>query len=92
MRFLLSLVLILVVAGICGSLGMALGGKRGRKGCILSIAVGFVGALFGTLIARWTNLPEPLPLRLGGGAFPVVWSIAGSALFVAVLNLLSGRR
>jgi hypothetical protein len=29
---------------------------------------------------------------VGGRAFPVVWSIIGSALFVAVIGLLTRRR
>jgi hypothetical protein len=38
------------------------------------------------------GLPEPLMLQIGGSDFPVVWSIIGSALFVAVLSFLAGRR
>jgi hypothetical protein len=43
-------------------------------------------------IARMMELPEVFPLQIGNGAtFPIVWSIAGSALFVGILGLL-GRR
>jgi hypothetical protein len=28
-------------------------------------------------------------LQVGGGSFPIVWSIIGSSLFVGVLGLLS---
>jgi hypothetical protein len=39
------------------------------------------------------GLPELLMLPVGGKSFPVVWSIIGSALFVAVISLLTrGRR
>jgi uncharacterized membrane protein YeaQ/YmgE (transglycosylase-associated protein family) len=86
--YLIKLVGLLIVAGVCGSLAMALAGRRGRKGCILSIAVGFIGALLGTFLSTKVGLPEPLML----GGFPVVWSIAGAAIFVAVLNLLAGRK
>ena len=92
MGFLLGILVLLVVAGVCGSLGMALGGRGGRRGCLLSIATGFAGALLGSLLARWAGLPEVLPLHLAGTSFPVVWSIVGAALFVALLNLLAGRR
>jgi uncharacterized membrane protein YeaQ/YmgE (transglycosylase-associated protein family) len=93
MGYLLSFVVLVVVAGLCGSIGMALVGRRkGRKGCLVSVAAGFIGALIGTLLARWADLPEPLPLRLAGTTFPVVWSVVGSAVFVAVLSFLSGRR
>ena len=36
------------------------------------------------------DLPEPFPLRVGEATFPVVWSIAGSALFLCVLSLIQG--
>jgi hypothetical protein len=31
-------------------------------------------------------------LRIGGQTFPVIWSIIGSALFVAVISLFARRR
>ena len=92
MGYFFSLLGLLVVAAVCGALGTALAGRRDRRGCFLSIATGFVGALIGTLIARWVDLPEPFPLRLAGVAFPLVWSIVGAAIFVALLNLLVGRK
>ena len=41
---------------------------------------------FGTVEA-----PELFAVEIGGTAFPIVWSILGSALFVAVIGLISGR-
>jgi hypothetical protein len=43
-------------------------------------------------VARNMGLPEPLPVQVGGQTFPVVWSIIGSALFVAVIGLISRAR
>lgn len=88
---LLDLLIILVVAGICGSLGQAIAGYS-RGGCLVSIALGFVGALLGMWLARMMGLPELLPVRIGGTNFPIVWSIIGSALFVAVISLISRSR
>jgi uncharacterized membrane protein YeaQ/YmgE (transglycosylase-associated protein family) len=82
---------LLVVAGICGSIGSALAGHRGT-GCLGSIALGFIGALLGVWIARALRLPEVFLWRVGGENFPVLWSIVGSALFVAVLSALTRRR
>lgn len=87
----IDLVLLLLVAGCCGSLGRAIAGSS-RGGCLVSIAVGFIGALVGMWLARMLELPELFTLHFGATRFPVIWSVAGSALFVAVINLLSRRR
>jgi len=55
----------------------------------VTIALGFIGALLGSWIAKELHLPELLRIRVGGESFPVVWSIVGSALFVAVLSLFT---
>jgi uncharacterized membrane protein YeaQ/YmgE (transglycosylase-associated protein family) len=82
--------LLLVVAGICGAIGQAIAGYS-RGGCLGAIAVGFVGALLGVAIARWLKLPELFAVRVGNVAFPIVWSVAGSALFVALLGLFTRK-
>lgn len=92
--FLLQLLLLLVVAGICGAIGQAIVGYS-HGGCLASIALGFIGALLGSWLAKLLGLPPILAVSVGGQPFPVVWSIAGSALFVAVLSFLTrggGRR
>jgi uncharacterized membrane protein YeaQ/YmgE (transglycosylase-associated protein family) len=58
----------------------------------VSIALGFVGALLGPWVARSLGLPEPLMVTIGGQPFPVLWSIIGAALFVAIIHLISRRR
>lgn len=87
---LVELLLLLVVAGVCGALAQSLAGYS-RGGCLVSIALGFVGALIGTWLARLLGLPELLPLMIGGQPFPVIWSIIGAAIFVAVLGMLQAR-
>lgn len=84
-------IFLLIVAGICGAIGQAIAGYS-HGGCFGSIAVGFVGALLGVAISRWLKLPELFTVRVGTMAFPIVWSIAGSALFVAILGFLTKRR
>ena len=88
---LLSLVILLVIAAIAGSLGQALSGYS-VGGCLVSIVVGFIGAFLGLWLARLLSLPEPFPITVQGETFPLIWSIIGSALFCAALGLLSRRR
>jgi len=87
----LDFIFLLIVAGICGALGQAIGGYS-RGGCLVSIALGFIGALLGVALARWLNLPEFIAISVGSTTFPVIWSIIGAAIFVAILGLLSRRR
>jgi len=86
-----ELLVLLVVAGICGSIAQAMVGYS-RGGCLVSIALGFIGALLGTGLARAVGLPELFTLQVGSEGFPVIWSIIGAALFVAVLSLARSRR
>ncbi|HEV2911781.1 MAG TPA: GlsB/YeaQ/YmgE family stress response membrane protein [Pyrinomonadaceae bacterium] len=88
---LIDLLVLLLVAGLCGSLGQAIGGFS-RGGCLVSIALGFIGALIGMWLARNMGLPELFVLPVGGTRFPIIWSIIGSALFVAVISLISRSR
>ena len=87
----MSLPSLLVIAGICGAIGKAIaGGTRG--GLIVSVALGFVGALLGPWVAGKLGLPEPFAVAIGGESFGVLWSIIGAALFVAFIHLISRRR
>lgn len=88
---LLSFVILLLIAGICGAIGQAIAGS-GRGGILVSIAIGFIGALLGMWIAGEMGLRELFALNIGGQTFPIVWSILGSALFVAVISLITRRR
>ncbi|MEX0702832.1 MAG: hypothetical protein WD069_12120 [Planctomycetales bacterium] len=86
-----ELVILLLIAGVCGSVARALVGFT-RGGCLASVALGFIGAFLGTWIARQMALPEMFTVQVGDQPFPIIWSIIGAALFAAVLALLSGRR
>ena len=84
-------ILLLVIAGVCGSIGQAIAGYS-RGGCLASIALGFIGALLGLWIARALSLPELFTVQIGDMPFPIIWSIIGATLFVAVIALLTRRR
>ena len=85
-----GLLVLLIIAGICGALGRALGGGTGG-GFIVSIAVGFVGALIGMFLAGALGLPEVLSLNVDGRPFPILWSIIGGAVLVALVNAVAYR-
>jgi uncharacterized membrane protein YeaQ/YmgE (transglycosylase-associated protein family) len=85
-----ALLILLVIAAVCGSLGRAIAGSV-RGGLLVSITLGFIGALIGPWIARQMKLPEPFMLVIGGQSFPILWSIIGAALFVALIHLVSRR-
>ena len=51
-----QLLILLLIAGICGALGQAIGGYS-HGGCLVSIALGFIGALLGTWLARALGSP-----------------------------------
>ena len=88
---LLSLLLLLLVAGICGSVGQAIAGFS-RGGCLTSIALGFIGALLGMWISRAVGVGELFAVRIGDESFPIVWSIIGATIFVAIIGLATRRR
>ena len=86
-----ALLILIIIAAVCGAVGKALaGGARG--GFITSTALGFIGALLGPWLAAQLGLSEPFMLRVAGESFPILWSIVGAALVVALLHLISGRR
>ena len=46
----ISFIVLLIVASILGSIGAAIAGKK-ETGCLVSIALGFIGAMVG----RWLS-------------------------------------
>lgn len=86
-----GLILYIVIATICGAIGKAIGGGV-RGGLIVSAALGFIGAILGPWVAHKLKLPEPFMIQISGHAFPILWSIIGAALFVAIVHLFSRRR
>ncbi len=84
-----AFLILLLIAAICGALGQAIAGYS-IGGCLVSIAVGFLGAVLGMWMAGQLDLPRLFVVEVGTYDFPVAWSILGSALLVAVLGVLQG--
>ncbi len=83
-----EIVVLLVIAAICGTIGQKLVGSS-KGGLVMAIVLGFIGALVGRYLASALGLPDVLDVQIGDKTFPLVWSIIGSALFVAVVSFLS---
>jgi uncharacterized membrane protein YeaQ/YmgE (transglycosylase-associated protein family) len=85
---LLELIVYLVIAGVCGAIARAVVGGTGR-GFILSVLLGFLGALVGTWIAHLMHLPLIFSVVIEGHPFPIVWSIVGGIVLVAIAHALT---
>jgi membrane protein len=83
-------VFLFVVAAVVAAVGQGMAGFT-VGGCLVSIALGFVGALVGGWAQGEFRLQEPVPFTVGEHTFPLVWSIIGAALFVSIVSLISGR-
>jgi uncharacterized membrane protein YeaQ/YmgE (transglycosylase-associated protein family) len=70
----------------CVGLLAAAGGAPG--GFIVSVVLGLAGAFLGTWIARQLHLPTLLAVHIEGRAFPILWSIVGAMVLVAVASTI----
>ena len=87
----MELLLLLVIAGVCGAIAEAIAGFS-NYGCLSSVAIGFIGALFGTWLARKLGVPEFFAITLGTVRFPIVWSITGATIFIVTIGLFRRGR
>jgi uncharacterized membrane protein YeaQ/YmgE (transglycosylase-associated protein family) len=88
---LLGFLLLLLIAAISGALGQALAGYS-LGGCLVSTIVGLIGGYIGWWLATQFGLPAILTVNIEGQPFPVVWAVIGSAIFAAIIGLLTRRR
>jgi uncharacterized membrane protein YeaQ/YmgE (transglycosylase-associated protein family) len=87
---LLEFVLYVVIAGICGAIARAIAGGTGG-GFVISVLLGFLGAFVGSWLARLVHLPAFVVVAIGGHSFPIVWSILGGFVLVALAHALMRR-
>jgi len=83
----MGFIAIIVIAAVAGSIGARIAGQK-SDGCFVSIALGLIGGLIGQWIAGQFDVPTGPEFR----GLPVLWAIVGAALFVAVINLISGKK
>lgn len=78
----------LLIAGIAGSIARSLSGFS-RGGCVISIIVGFIGAMIGSWLSRELQLPDPFVLHIRGNNYYILWTIIGAVIFTALLSLIT---
>jgi len=88
---LLEVLALLVIAGVTGSIAQSIVGIS-RGGCFISIIVGFIGAVVGTWVARYLNLPAVFIVHIGEVDFPLFWALLGAIICSGFIALVSPRR
>jgi uncharacterized membrane protein YeaQ/YmgE (transglycosylase-associated protein family) len=95
MDALISLLVLLVIAGICGAIAEWIVGFS-PGGFIVSIIVGLLGAYLGSWLAGRLGFPSVLSVSAllpgtgGGLSFDVLWAILGSILLLLIISLVRG--
>jgi uncharacterized membrane protein YeaQ/YmgE (transglycosylase-associated protein family) len=84
----IDILISLIIAGIAGSIARSLSGFS-RGGCIISIVVGFIGAIIGTWLARELQFPDPFSIVIRGTKYNILWTIIGAVIFTALLSLIT---
>ncbi|GAC1547384.1 MAG: GlsB/YeaQ/YmgE family stress response membrane protein [Herpetosiphon sp.] len=87
----LQLLVLLVIAGICGAVAELLVGFS-PGGLAVSVVIGVIGAYLGTFLARQFHLGNVLALSVGNQSFDLVYATIGSILLLAVISLIRSRR
>ncbi len=80
----IGLLILILVAAVIGSIGAALAGHS-YQGCLTNIALGFIGAIIGSWLSSELGIRDLIYFY----RIPVVWSVVGSAIFVAIISLIS---
>ena len=96
MNNLVELLVLLVIAGICGVVAeWVVGFSPG--GFVVSIVVGLIGAYLGSWLAGQLNFPPVLPVAAFGLSssigllnFDIVWSILGAIVLLLVISVVRG--
>ncbi|MCG8467329.1 MAG: hypothetical protein MJB57_03860 [Gemmatimonadetes bacterium] len=86
-----GLVFLLAIAIIFGSIGESLAGFSAGN-FLVRTGVAFIGAVMGRWLPTQFNMPTLQSVTIDGAAYPVVWCVALSALFVAVAGAMWGEK
>ncbi len=82
-----EILITLLIGIVCGTLAQLTSGYS-KGGWIVNIAIGFLGALAGVVVSRLLDAPVIYDLRIEGVAFPLVYCLIGTVLFLAAISLV----
>lgn len=86
-----GIVLLFAISIIFGSIGEALAGYSAGN-FLVRTGLGFIGANLGRWLPQQFDIPTLQVVQIQGQNFPLVWSVAMCALFVAVVGAVWGER
>jgi uncharacterized membrane protein YeaQ/YmgE (transglycosylase-associated protein family) len=79
--------LLLLIAGVCGFAATKLMGAK-RINVVLMVILGFIGAALGQWLAGAFHFPLFLPLAIGAQTFPLVWALIGSIAIIGIVSAI----
>jgi uncharacterized membrane protein YeaQ/YmgE (transglycosylase-associated protein family) len=82
----IEFLLILLVAFVLGIIAQMTSGYS-RGGFIVNLGFSFLGALAGFFGSSMLDAPVLYDLHLGVITFPIIYSVIGSVIFLAVIGL-----
>ncbi len=82
---------LILVAGSCGLIDQVVRGRYSRRGFLISTCLAAVGSLLGWALGYGLDLPELVPLTVGGRGFPLFWCVLGAGLFLGALDVIERR-
>lgn len=83
-----ELLVYLLIGAVCAKIGHFIF-RYSQAVFILSIIIGFLGAMLGVWISTKFDLAELYTISIAGNPFPLSWSIFSSAICITVLGIMS---
>lgn len=83
--------LLFLIAGILGAVSAAVE-RRNATSFVASVTVALAGAVVAPYLAGHLHIAEVINLRVDDQPFPLVSSVVGGVLAVAIVHLMSGWR
>lgn len=76
-----------LVAIVCGTIAQ-ITSPYSRGGWLVHLGIAFAGAVAGVVVSRYLNAPAIYDVKYRTTDFPIIYSIVGSALLLAMLGFL----